>query len=366
MVTYEVGKITVTGCYSKRKRRRAKIMGRKPRISLENRGKVLALSEEGYSQREVARRVGCCQRSVSDILKKERLTGGVRDRKIIGRKRKTTTKEDRLIVRKSKADRFKTATEIKAKMQVEHGVHISSSTTRRRLREAGLNGCKTRQKPRLTARHKRARLQFARLPKNWSARQWSRVIFSDESHFLIHRSDGRVYVRRMVGEALNENCVQATVQHGGGGIMVWGCISRKGMGILEKVNGRLDGNGYIYILENALVPTRDMLSMPRRWIFQQDNATCHTSKLVKQWFKDENITVMNWPVQSPDLNPIENMWDHLKRTVGEKNPKTTKELWKSVKDAWNKFPRERLLNLIDSMPNRCKAVIKARGGPTTY
>ena len=161
---------------------------------------VLALSEEGYSQREVPLRVGCCQRSVSDILKKKRLTGGVRDRKIAGRKRKTTTKENRLIVSKSKADRFKTATEIKAEMQVEHGVHISSSTTRRRLREAGLNGCKTRQKPRLTARHKRARLQFARLHKNWSARQWSRVIFSDESRFLIHRSDGRVYVRRMAGE----------------------------------------------------------------------------------------------------------------------------------------------------------------------
>ena len=107
MVTYEVGTITVTGCYSKRNRRRAKIMGRKPRISLENRGKVLVLSEKVYSQREVARRVGCCQRSVSDILKKARLTGGVRDRKIVGRKRKTTTKEDRLIVRKSKADRFK-------------------------------------------------------------------------------------------------------------------------------------------------------------------------------------------------------------------------------------------------------------------
>ena len=59
---------------------------------------------------------------------------------------------------------------------------------------------------------------------------------------------------------------------------------------------------------------------------------------------------MNWPAQSPDLNPIENMWDHLKRTVGEKNPKNTKELWKSVKDAWNEFPHERLLNLIDSMP----------------
>ena len=149
-------------------RSRAEWMGRKPRISLENRGKVLALSEEGYSQRAVARRVGCSQRSVSDILRKQRLTGCVRDHVIIGRKRKTTIKEDRLIVRKSKADRFKTATEIKAEMQVEHGVRISSSTIRRRLREAGLNGCKTRKKPRLTARHKKARLEFARLHKNLS------------------------------------------------------------------------------------------------------------------------------------------------------------------------------------------------------
>ena len=233
MVSSEFGNIRVTGWYIKKSRRRAKSMGPKPRISLENRGKVLALSEEGYSQREIARRVGCCQRSVSDILKKQHLTGSVKDRKIPGRKRKTTIKEDRLIVRKSKADRFKTAPEIKAQMDIQHGVSISSSTTRRRLRKARLNGYKARQKPRLTARHKKARLEFARLHINWTARQWSHIIFSDESRFLIHRSDGRLYVRRMVGEEFNENCVQSIVKHGGGGIVVWGCISRKGMGILE-------------------------------------------------------------------------------------------------------------------------------------
>ena len=134
------------------------------------------------------------------------------------------------------------------------------------------------------------------------------------------------------------------------------------MGILEKVEGRLDGNGYINILENALIRTCDKLSMPRGWIFQQDNATCHTSRLVKQWFNDENVTVMNWPAPSPDLNPLENLWDYLHK----KNPHNVKELWTVINEAWNKFPHERLLKLIDSMPNRCKAVIKARGGPTRY
>ena len=130
-------------------------MGPKRRISLEDRGKVLALSEEGYTQREIAARVGCTQSSVSEILKKKRLTGSVKDAKIPGRKRKTSEREDRLMVRKSKSNHYKTAPQIKAEMLIEHGVNILVSTTQRRLREAGLKGCKPRKKPRLTARRKR-------------------------------------------------------------------------------------------------------------------------------------------------------------------------------------------------------------------
>ncbi|XP_028414913.1 uncharacterized protein LOC114538000 [Dendronephthya gigantea] len=187
----------------------------------------------------------------NDILKKKRLTGSVKDCKIPGSKRKTTRREDNILVRKSKADRFKTAPEIKAEMQNEHGVNISVSTTQ--------------------------------------------------------RSDCRVYVRRMVGEDLKEYCVQPTVKHGGGGIMVWGCIDSRGTGCLSMVNGRLNGSWYISVLENALLPTTHMLAMPDGWVFQQDNATCHTSRVARNWFEEEEITVMEWPARSPDLNPIENL-----------------------------------------------------------
>ena len=192
------------------------MMGPKPRINIEDRGKVLELSEEGYSQRVIAVCVGCSQRRVCEILeKKKKLTGSVKDLKIPGRKRKTTRSEDRTMVGKSMSDRYKTAPEIKAKIQIEHGVNVSTSTTRRRLREAGHIGRKPGKKPRLTLRHKKARLEFARTHKNWTAEQWSQTIFSDESRVLLHRSDGRVYVRRMAGEEFMGDSVQPTVKHRG-------------------------------------------------------------------------------------------------------------------------------------------------------
>ena len=198
-----------------------KIMGPKPRISLEDKGKVQALSEEGYSQRVIAVRIGCSQRSVCDILiKTKKLTGSVKDLKTPGRKRKTTRREHRTMVEESLCNCYKTAPEIKAKMQLEHGVSVSISTTRRRLREAGHIGRKPRKKPRLTWQNKKARVEFARTHKDWTAEQWSQAIFSDEPRFLLHRSDERVYVRRMAGEEFMEDCIQATVKHGGGGIMV--------------------------------------------------------------------------------------------------------------------------------------------------
>ena len=120
-------------------------------------GRRLHTTSYSYTQRVIAARVGCTQASVSGILKKKMVYGNVKDAKIPGRKRKTSQKEDRIVVRKSKADRFKTASQIKAEMQIDYDVDISVSTTRRRLREAGLNACRPRKKPRLTARHKKKR-----------------------------------------------------------------------------------------------------------------------------------------------------------------------------------------------------------------
>ena len=319
------------------------------------------MAEEGYSQRQIAARVHCSQRAVSGILEKHKITGSEKDKRIPVRRRKTTSREDSIMVRKSKANRFKTAPQKKAEVRLEYGVQISTSTAQRRLRAASLFGWKPR---RLHHPIDRLACVLPESTKDWTLNNWEKVIFSDESRFLSHRSDGRVYVRRMAGEEFVDDYVQSTVKHGGGGIMVWGCITAHGVDFLTKVEGRLNGSAYIDLLGNNLIPSSHFHCMGDDWIFQQDNATCHMARQVKDWFDNEHIQVMFWLAQSPDLNPKENLWDAFATPVGEENPTSSAELWLAVKNGWEEVPLARLMKLYESMKRRCEEVIRAKGGHT--
>ena len=341
-------------------------MSQKPRISIENRGKILAFKEVGLSHREIAKRVGCSLGTVSNVLKKKQETGTVQDRPIPGRKRVTTIREDRTIVRISLAARRKTAPEITADVANYHNLHISVATVKRRLKEAGLRAYRVRKKPLLTRNHRRRRLEFARAHRHYTADDWSKVVWSDESRFQLFRNDGRPFVRRRRGEEHLEECVQPTVKHGGGSIMVWGCMSEAGVGEIRLVTNRLNAAGYIELLEDALHPSVRSLGLEGEFIFQQDNAPAHTAKITRQWMSTENVTLLDWPAQSPNLNPIEHMSDQLGRSLDGRVFHSQQELWNFIQAAWKKIPRVATANLVASMPRRIAAVIKSRGGHTRY
>jgi len=97
------------------------------------------------------------------------------------------------------------------------------------------------------------------------------------------------------------------------------------------------------------------------------NLACrHHSAL--QWFEDNDIQVLVWPSQSPDINPIEHLWVHLKRALLEHPtpPRGVHELWERVEVDWNEIAAETCQNLIENMPRRIQAVIRANGGHTKY
>ena len=141
-----------------------------------------------------------------------------------------------------------------------------------------------------------------------------------------------------------------------------------GVGHLAEVEERMDANQYVSILEDHMLPSLEESRIPEEVIFQQDNDPKHTSKKAKKWMKDNNITLLDWPAQSPDISPIEHQWVHLKRELAKYPipPKGVWDIWKRVAEVWNNIPPEVCQNLIESMPRRLEAVIKAKRGHTKY
>ena len=160
------------------------------------------------------------------------------------------------------------------------------------------------------------------------------VHFSDDSELI--GSDGKMYIRRKVGEELLPKCLKASVKFGGGSVMVWGMISGDGLGSLVRLQGKVNAGVYKQLVKNYVLPMlRNSTKQPS--IFMQDNAPCYKAMVVMNFLKAENVTVMDWPLQSPDLNPIENVWKTLAECSKTRNPKTAEQLWNALQEEWNKI-----------------------------
>ena len=144
--------------------------------------------------------------------------------------------------------------------------------------------------------------------------------------------------------------------------MMWGCFCWNGVGYACKIDGRMDAQLYCSILDDDLQKSIELYGLER------DNDPKHTSKLAKQWFQDHDIDVLTWPPQSPDLNPIEHLWGILKRRLAayEVAPKGITELWERVEAEWEKIDASVCQKLMESMPRRMEAVIRAKGGYIKY
>jgi len=246
---------------------------------------------------------------------------------------------------------------------------ISPHTVRNQMKDIGMKAVVKKKQPLLSQRHRRKRLDFAISHKDWTVDDWKGVVWSDETKINHLGSDGRKWAWKKAGEGLSDRIVEGTVKFGGGSLMMWGCMMWEGVGFGCKIDGRMDAELYTKILEDELQQSLEYYGKEvTDVIFQQDNDPKHKSKKAKKWFEDHGYDVMIWPAQSPDLNPIEHLWTHLKKKLAEHEtpPKGILELWQRTEAEWNKIEKEVCQNLIGSMPSRIEAVIKAKGGYTKY
>jgi hypothetical protein len=212
-------------------------------------------------------------------------------------------------------------------------------------------------------------VRFAQKYKDWTADDWKRVVWSDESKFQLFGSESRQYCWKKPGEPLQDAHVQPTVKHGGGNIMVWGCFTSHGVGFLCRIHGGLDGELYRRILGEEFKASLDWYGLDvKNIVFQQDNDPKHTAKLTKQWFVDNSVTVLDWPAQSPDLNPIEHLWDEVKRRLGSLPTRVVnaEDLWERIQSIWNDIDASICTKLIETMPDRVRDILEAGGGYTKW
>ncbi len=144
-------------------------------------------------------------------------------------------------------------------------------------------------------------------------------------------------------------------------VMIWAAMSSAGVGPLCFLKSTVNAAIYQEILEHFMLPSADKLYGDADFIFQQELAPAHTSKGTKSWFNDHGVTVLDWPANTPDLNPIENLWSIVKRKMRDTRPNNADELKATVKETWASIPPQQCLKLITSMPRRIEAVIKAKG-----
>ncbi len=148
--------------------------------------------------------------------------------------------------------------------------------------------------------------------------------------------------------------------------MIWAAMTSTGVGPLCFLKSTVNAAIYQEILEYFMLPSTDKLYGDADFILHQDLAPAHIAKGTKSWFSDHGVTVFDWPANSPDLNPIENLWGILKRKMRDTRPNNADDLKATIKVTLASITPEQCHRLIASMPRRIDAVIQAKGGPTNY
>nr|CAH7717268.1 unnamed protein product [Callosobruchus chinensis] len=222
--------------------------------------------------------------------------------------------------------------------------------------------------PLLTARHRTARLQWAKAYQDWLLQQWRNVLSSDESRFGLVSDD---YRERFCRERGGQNSLETTIgvaPYCGGTQILWGGIGFNGRTQSIHIPRTMTGAYYLYNISNAIVqPLRNEIG--DHFIFMDDNARPHRTRAVQQALENGSIARLEWPATSRDMNPIEHVWDYVSRAIFNRNnpPRSTQVLIVAATEQWDHIPQEVINNnLIIGMHRRVEALIRNRGGNTNY
>ena len=359
---------------------------RGPNMTIDERNIAIGMLDGGCSTAEVAAAFHRDPSTIRRLHQKYSTTATTADKPRSGRPTILSRHQKKLIYRAARrAPKIEYKDLIKAATIVQpDGTPSrppSKSTLYRMLRRLNIVKYRCRKRPKLTPQHARKRLQFARRYRHFPWRRRT-VKFSDECSVQKSSYQEQEWCFRYPVEKWKARMITQVTTGKIKSQMVWGAIwlDERGHGrrsplvIMERdtdaAGSGYTSQSYIQALRKGLLP-----SYRTSQLFVQDNARIHTSRAVRTFLADHQITTLDWPAYSPDLNPIEHLWWQLKRRMNKFYPQynnysETQEQWDgfcyALKDCWRRIPRRRIEQLITSMPRRLGACRAARGWQTKY
>jgi transposase len=343
-------------------------MSSRNHLTEEFRWRAIGRLEAGQSQAEVARWLNVSRSVVPRLWNQFQQSQTASRRYSPGRPRITSARDDRYLRISALRNMRDTPTQLRYALSSSTGTLVSASTVRRRLHEGGLYARRPVVCVPLTPRHKRERLNWARLHVGWTQNQWRSILFTDESRFALQSDSRRILIWREKGTRYHPSNILERDAYGGGSVMVWAGVSLGGRTDLYLLpSGTMNGQRYRdEVLDPYVRPYAGAIG--DTFILQDDNARPHRSRLVDQYLQENTIQRMEWPARSPDLNPIEHVWDALGRRIAALNPppQNIQGLRRALEQQWSLLPTELLDTIINSMKHRCESCIAVRGDHTQY